>query len=64
MTGQLAGKELNESDTEEELDELNQIDAQGMMSLGRDDKFRPNLFHGWKSSQGTKLTLHLFSFWT
>ncbi|XP_013594792.1 PREDICTED: uncharacterized protein LOC106302942 [Brassica oleracea var. oleracea] len=44
-TEQGAGKELNESDTEEELDELNQSDTQSVMDLARADGFRPNLSH-------------------
>ena len=44
-TEQGAGKELNESDTEEELDELNQSDTQSVMDLARADGFRLNLSH-------------------
>ena len=43
MTEPGAGKELSESDIEEEHDELNQIDTQGVMGLvGDDDTFQTN----------------------
>ncbi|KAF8074390.1 hypothetical protein N665_1106s0001 [Sinapis alba] len=46
MTEPVAGMKLNESDTEEELDELNQKVDQGMMDSVDGDEIQPSLSHG------------------
>ncbi|KAF8046258.1 hypothetical protein N665_3906s0001 [Sinapis alba] len=46
MTEPVARMELNESDTEEELDELNQKVDEGMMGLADGDQIQPTHSHG------------------